>query len=81
MGAECNIDNPCVCNMVSSVFPLQEVEFEGCICQAPHDMEMYLYEMFGDFMNYPPTIALHHDANDVSKKDMIECLKFVREFW
>ena len=81
MGAECNIDNPCVCNTVASIFPLQEVEFEGCVCQAPGDMELYLYQMFGDFMNYPPSIEMHHDSNNVSKKDMIECLKFVREFW
>ena len=76
-----HIDNPCVCNTVASIFPLQEVEFEGCVCQAPGDMELYLYQMFGDFMNYPPSIEMHHDSNNVSKKDMIECLKFVREFW
>lgn len=79
-GAESNIDNPCVANSASVIFPLQEVQFEGCTCKVPNDMELYLYEMFGDFMNYPPVILKHYDKNSVTKQDMIDCVKFLREY-
>lgn len=80
MGAECNIDNPCVCNTGEAIFPLQDVIFEGVECKAPHDIELYLYQMFGDFMNYPPIIETHCNKKNVTKKDMIECLAFVRKY-
>lgn len=79
-GAECVFDNPCDYSFASTIFPLQEVQFEGCTCKAPHDMELYLYEMFGDFMNYPPTFEPHYDQKNVTKQDMIDCVKFLREY-
>lgn len=37
-----------------SVFPVSELEFEGCRFLAPHDPDAYLRDLFGDYMEIPP---------------------------
>lgn len=38
----------------STVFPLSIVEFEGKTYPAPHDIDTYLRDLFGDYMQVPP---------------------------
>lgn len=37
-----------------TVFPLSTVEFEGKSYPAPHDIDTYLRDLFGDYMQVPP---------------------------
>lgn len=37
-----------------AVLPVSEIEFEGCKFRAPHDPDVYLRELFGDYMEIPP---------------------------
>ena len=80
MGAECFIDSESSYCDAETIFPLQDITFEGCICKAPNDIEKYLYYMFGDFMNYPDAFNRHTEKN-TTNKDMIDCLSFVRQYW
>lgn len=38
----------------STVFPLSTIEFEGRTYPAPHDIDTYLRDLFGDYMQVPP---------------------------
>ncbi|PAF41511.1 LicD family protein [Helicobacter sp. 11S02596-1] len=38
----------------SVIYPLSEVSFEGHTFKAPADTDMYLREMYGDYMQLPP---------------------------
>ena len=37
-----------------AIFPLSEIEFEGHVFKAPHNPDVYLHCLFGDYMQIPP---------------------------
>ena len=38
----------------SNIFPLKEIEFEGCTFFAPCNTDKYLHILYGDYMQLPP---------------------------
>ena len=43
-----------------SVFPLKEIEFEGCMFPAFQKPEVFLSRMYGDYMSYPKKFGMGH---------------------
>lgn len=41
-------------HLKTSVFPLKEIEFEGTSFMCPNDNDVYLKDLFGDYMQLPP---------------------------
>lgn len=46
----------------ATIFPLQEVLFEGYVLKAPNDLDKYLVECYGDYMSFPHGGVLHHSG-------------------
>lgn len=44
----------------STIFPLQDIEFEGKTFKCPHRKEEYLMKVYGNFMSYPNNIIGGH---------------------
>ena len=41
-------------HLQSSILPLSSVEFEGYTFSAPCDIDTYLRDLYGDYMQLPP---------------------------
>lgn len=47
----------------SSIFPLKLIRFEDYEFYAPNDCDGYLTDIYGDYMSFPKSGALHHKGN------------------
>ena len=59
------------------VFPLKSVEFEGVSFMGPAEPEVILYNYFGDYMQYPPTL---HSHGDIRRRLSVDALLLMRRF-
>lgn len=51
------------------VFPLKEIEFEGCKFTVPNQTRRFLQSFYGDYMSYPPKVGFwHHTVEEMVKK-------------
>ena len=39
---------------INRIFPTQDIEFENHFIRAPHDIDSYLKDLYGDYMQIPP---------------------------
>lgn len=60
------------------VFPLKEVNFEGCLFSCPNKPEMILYTYYGDWGQVPKNPYRHFDLGAVSKRDYLKLLEIAQ---
>ena len=62
------------------VFPLEDVEFEGCKLMQMKNPDVHLKGWFGNYMEYPRELFLGHFQNQIiSKKEYMLLDKFIEE--
>jgi len=44
----------------STYFPLKEIKFEDSMFYCPNDLDTFLTEMYGNYMNWPRKLYAHH---------------------
>lgn len=47
------------CHNYNIFYPLKEIEFEGYKFYCPNQPELYLHDVYGDFMSYPKILHWH----------------------
>ena len=58
------------------IFPLKNIEFEGCLFSCPANADFMLRNIYGEYMNFPKSICPHHtDENSFTPEEKSEILK------
>ena len=61
------------------LFPLTTLEFEGMSCKVPGKYAEYLCDIYGDFMQWPPSITTNNVAGRMSNESRREITRLMVE--
>ena len=62
------------------VFPLKTATFEGLTFKIPNCPEVYLFEEYGDWMQYPKEIHDHEIIKEMKSVEYANMLKFIEKY-
>ncbi len=60
-----------------TIFPLQNISFEGCDFLTVNQPDIHLTYLYRDYMSMPKNIHFHHDINKLPMSDLITLKKFI----
>lgn len=67
-----------------TVFPLKPVKFYDVDAYIPQNADLYLFQMYGDYMNWPNQFASYHGsslADNMSYDAYIQCHELIDEYY
>lgn len=59
------------------IFPLRQIKYEGRMYSAPHDADLFLTYLYGDYMRLPSVLHMHTDVSKIPLKEIIALKKFI----
>ena len=65
------------------IFPLKIATFEGIPVKIPNRSDTYLFEEYGDWMQYPETLCGHRETNDMKGASSVyyqNVLDFIKKY-
>ena len=62
------------------IFPLKTATFEGLTFKIPNCPEVYLFEEYGDWMQYPKEIHDHKIIKEMKSVEYANMLKFIEKY-
>lgn len=68
----------------ATVFPLKPVKFFGIDAYIPQSADSYLFQMYGDYMNWPQNFQSYHGnslADNLDYNSYLECHELIKGYY
>ncbi len=67
------------CWNYETIYPLNNIEFEGKMFPCPNKYDEYLKQVYGNYMSYPKEMSMGHTIYKLHNEDIIEIKKILEE--